>query len=316
MSKKIIQIWILFLIVFIGQSFAQDVTRIAFGSCNNQNHKQPLWPIILEKKPDLFIWGGDNVYAETTDPDKIAEAYQVQDSHPEYRHFKELTPIIGLWDDHDFAYDNARGDFPFKEESKKRFLTFINEPLGSPRWKRNGIYTSYIFPSGNQTIKIILLDNRFHKDLDPHYPMLGKEQWDWLHDELKNSKASMHIIASGLSMISPKLPITDEWADYPVELKRLKNLIKNLNVRFPLLISGDKHFSSIIEKDGLIEFMSSGMTHTSPRSTRAYLRTKYKNSYFGLNFGLIDIKWIADKPKISLKVISQTGSPVIERVYR
>lgn len=314
--KKLFQLWIFILFTFTQQSFAHNVTRIAFGSCNNQYHKQPLWPIILEMKPDLFIWGGDNVYAETTDPDKIAQAYNVQNSHPEYRHFKELTPIIGLWDDHDFAFDNARGDFPFKEESKKLFLNFINEPTGSLRWIREGIYTSYIFPSGNQTIKIILLDNRFHKDLDSKYPMLGKEQWDWLYNELNNSKAAMHIIASGLSMISPKLPITDEWADYPGELSRLKNLIKNLNVRFPLLISGDKHFASIIEKDGLIEFMSSGMTHTSPRSTRAYLRTKYKNSYFGLNFGLIEIKWIEDKPSLSLKVISQTGSPFIEKNYR
>jgi len=315
MLKKIIQLWILVLVTFIHQSFAKNVTRIAFGSCNNQNHQQPLWPVIIEKKPDLFIWGGDNVYAETTDPDKIATAYQIQDSHPEYRHFKELTPIIGIWDDHDFAYDNARGNYPFKKESQKKFLSFINESIDSPRWKREGIYTSYIYPSGNQNIKIILLDNRYHKDIDPNYPMLGKKQWEWLEHELTNSNASLHIIASGLSMISPKLPITDEWADYPQELLRLKNLIKKLKVRFPLLISGDKHFSSIIEKDGLIEFMSSGMTHSTPRSVRKFLRTQYKNTYFGLNFGLIDIQWNGSRPYIRLSIIDKRGQAVVKKEY-
>jgi alkaline phosphatase D len=313
--QKILLCCFLILISFIHDSFAQNVTRIAFGSCNNQNHKQPLWPIILEKKPDLFIWGGDNVYAETRDPEKIATAYKIQDSHPEYRHFKELTPIIGLWDDHDYAFDNAGGDFSFKEESKKKFLAFINEPLDSPRWKRNGIYTSYIYPSGNHKIKIILLDNRYHKDLDPNYPLLGKEQWDWLEDELKQSTASMHIIASGLSMISPKLPITDEWADYPKELLRLKKLLKKHQVRFPLLISGDKHFSSIIEKDGLIEFMSSGMTHSAPRSVRAFLRTQYKNSYFGLSFGLVEIEWHGHSPLVKLSIIDRNGRVFLRKEY-
>ena len=33
---------------------------IVFASCNDQDREQPLWNPILENKPDLFIWGGDN----------------------------------------------------------------------------------------------------------------------------------------------------------------------------------------------------------------------------------------------------------------
>jgi alkaline phosphatase D len=37
--------------------------RIAFGSCNDQNKPQPIWSAVLESRPDLFLFAGDNVYA-------------------------------------------------------------------------------------------------------------------------------------------------------------------------------------------------------------------------------------------------------------
>ena len=41
------------------------VTRIAFGSCNKPELPQPLWPAITAFKPDVFVWLGDVVYADT-----------------------------------------------------------------------------------------------------------------------------------------------------------------------------------------------------------------------------------------------------------
>jgi alkaline phosphatase D len=38
-------------------------TRIAFGSCNEQNLQNNMWPIIAERNPAAFIWGGDAIYA-------------------------------------------------------------------------------------------------------------------------------------------------------------------------------------------------------------------------------------------------------------
>lgn len=47
----------------------KDRLRIMFGSCNKNRPEepqldQPFWPIIEEKKPDAWIWGGDNVYVD------------------------------------------------------------------------------------------------------------------------------------------------------------------------------------------------------------------------------------------------------------
>jgi hypothetical protein len=39
--------------------------RIAFGSCNEQDLQNNLWPIIESRQPTAFVWGGDAIYAGT-----------------------------------------------------------------------------------------------------------------------------------------------------------------------------------------------------------------------------------------------------------
>src|SRR4051794_2201151 len=84
-----------------------SVKRIAFGSCNNQNAKQPLWTDIMLQKPDLWIWGGDIIYADWEKAESVASGYKMLNENPDYIKFKAQVPIIGTWDDHDYASDNA-----------------------------------------------------------------------------------------------------------------------------------------------------------------------------------------------------------------
>ena len=41
--------------------------RIAIGSCNRQDLPQEYWSIIEKDSADIFVWGGDNIYADTPD---------------------------------------------------------------------------------------------------------------------------------------------------------------------------------------------------------------------------------------------------------
>ena len=38
--------------------------RIGFASCIDQTAEQPIWDTVLADRPDLFIFGGDNVYCQ------------------------------------------------------------------------------------------------------------------------------------------------------------------------------------------------------------------------------------------------------------
>jgi alkaline phosphatase D len=44
-------------------SQSADAWRLSLGSCANQKVAQPIWQTILADRPDLHIFGGDNVYA-------------------------------------------------------------------------------------------------------------------------------------------------------------------------------------------------------------------------------------------------------------
>ena len=48
------------------------LTRIAFGSCADQDQPQPIWDAILAYRPQLFIFAGDNVYGDFRTPDAAA----------------------------------------------------------------------------------------------------------------------------------------------------------------------------------------------------------------------------------------------------
>ena len=55
----------------------RPLVRIAFGSCADQGKPQPVWQTLLADRPDLFIFGGDNVYGDSVpfSPTTLRAAY-------------------------------------------------------------------------------------------------------------------------------------------------------------------------------------------------------------------------------------------------
>lgn len=91
-------------------------SRIAFGSCNNQNLQNHFWPIIADRQPSAFVWGGDAIYADqagsldwkvfpprTTHqcatPERLRKLYRKQLRNPGYHMFIEQNiSIFGTFD--------------------------------------------------------------------------------------------------------------------------------------------------------------------------------------------------------------------------
>ena len=78
---------------------SNDNFVIAFGSCDNQNLPNVLWNEILKNNPDLFIWGGDIVYADGEDIKGMQLSYEKQKNDLAYQNFKKEIRIMGTWDD-------------------------------------------------------------------------------------------------------------------------------------------------------------------------------------------------------------------------
>lgn len=295
---------------------SKNLTRIAFGSCNNQNQKQPLWKDLLQTKPDLWIWGGDIIYADWERNYNIKASYEKQKSIPDYKAFTEITPVIGIWDDHDYASNDANGRNPKKQENQQLLLDFLDEAADSPRRTQEGVYTSYEFGEEGKKVKIILLDGRYFKGLEADAPVLGNKQWEWFENEIKNSTAQVNFIMTGLSIFSPLLPYSEEWWHWPDEVKRLRRILDDHKPQGVVFLTGDKHFASVFRSYGQLEFLSSGMTHVIDRRAWWYLGRKYPSTYFGINYGMIDIDWSGATPLITLAARTPNHRSVFNQKYR
>ena len=295
------------------------ISRIAFGSCNKQNKKQLLWEDIVACEPQVWVWLGDNIYADTRNMEKMKRKYEQQKENTGYQKLLEAVTVVGIWDDHDYGQNNAGKEYPKKVESQQLFLDFIDEPQESSRWTQEGIFTSYTLGPPGKSIMLILLDVRYHRDPPgPDNDILGTKQWQWLEYKLRNNTADITVIASGTQIIPKDYAKKDEvWIDYPRKKDYLFELIGKSATKGVIFISGDRHFAEISKLDSsaigypVYEVTSSGLTEKTsiknkPNSHRIGL------PYAGYHFGLIEIDWNNSPVTVSLQIRGIKNKVVIE----
>ena len=299
-------------------NFDQALEVIAFGSCNRDELPQPIWPAVAENEPDLWIWAGDNIYADWHEPDDkkvkyevnrawITQRYAAQFNRPDYAEFRERMPILGTWDDHDYGKNNAGAEYPLKEVSRDLALSFLEVPLSDRRWTREGLYGSYEFgPEGKRT-RVILLDVRYFttSSKSDHPSIIGEAQKAWLERQLMHSDAELHVIVTGSQFISNKHR-WDSWGKYPHERKWLLDLIRKHEHR-AVFISGDRHIHeiSVLEADDthpVADITSSGMTHSWENFPGEENPYRIGKVYPGLGFGVIRIDWSGESPALTLEI--------------
>ena len=307
---------------------------IAFGSCNKHTVKNALWDDILAAQPDVWIWGGDIVYADTGDPDKIATMYNAQKQVPGYRSLLEEVPVIGTWDDHDYGLNDGGVEFKSKEGSQEVFLDFLGVDKDDPRREQEGVYASHEFRVPEGKIKVLVLDTRYFRTaLTPakekgrrYQPgtygagtVLGEAQWTWLNRELQTSDADFNIIVSSIQFLSAEHGF-ETWGNFPHEVDRLKKMIADSGARGILILSGDRHISefSLTAVEGLsyslLDFTSSGLTHVytgysgEPNPYRIG-EVVAKKSFGLLTFNLgtrqVHLQMIGDKGEVLNELIQQ-----------
>lgn len=277
---------------------AQDrIDRIAFGSCSFQFGKQKIWKSVVEKDPQLWVWLGDIIYADTKNMDRMRQKYEKLHANRNYGLLREQCPIIATWDDHDFGGNNVGGEYLMKEESERIFLDFFGDGKDDPRTARPGIYHSYSYGSGDEKLNIIMLDTRyFREEPGPEADMLGEAQWKWLEAELRDSDAALTIIGSSIQFVA-EFRDYEHWGNFSASRKKLLELIADTEPGAVVFISGDVHFGEVSKRSfpeldhPIYDLTSSGLTHGNQM-------TGFKNPYrvgdsrFGYrNFGFISIDW-------------------------
>ncbi len=269
----------------------------------------------------------------------LKNKYQRLGAKPGFKALRAQTPIIAMWDDHDYGQNDAGKEYPHKETSRQIMLDFWDEPANSARRTRaDGIYTSYMYGEGEQTVQVIMPDLRFNRDKlnsvseleyytkrkannqGPYSPtevkgasMLGEAQWQWLEAELKKP-AAIKLIASSLQLL-PDFTGWESWANFPEDRNRLFALIKKHQINGVVIISGDTHWGEISRYQHnldypLFEMTSSGLTEkwkdVSPNKHRVGDYTH------NVNYGDLTIDWQQADPGLSLKLKGIDGNVIMQ----
>lgn len=328
------------LAILTASSYAKAPDKILFGSCGHQDKAMPILDSIIRENGNLFVFLGDNIYGDTTNMEKLAAKYQKLGNKPRFQTLRNQTDVIAIWDDHDFGENDAGKEYPQKEASRQIMLDFWQEPKNSARRSRpDGIYTSYLYGSGNQTVQVILPDLRWNRDqlesvslldnmtkrrpkkMGPYIPsqkdnssMLGEKQWQWLESELKKP-ATIKIIASSLQLL-PAFTGWESWANFPHDRNRLLTFIRDHKINGVMIISGDTHWGELSKYEHnmdypLWEVTSSGLTEewkaVSPNKHRI---GDYTHS---VNYGFLNIDWPKADPELIFGLKNEIGEIVMQQ---
>lgn len=306
---------------------SQSELKLAFGSCSKVTSDQHLWNEIADYAPDMWIWLGDNIYADTEDMDKMKAKYDKQDQIRGYADLKTKTMIAGIWDDHDYGLNDGGKEYPKKKESRDLLFEFIDLPKDHEAWDREGAYHDHTIKKGDLTVDILITDGRYFKEVterkdgvyasDPDAELLGEEQWKWLVKKMHNSKADLIILVSGIQII-PDEHRFEKWANHPTDRNRLFGLIADIETPV-IALSGDRHRGEIMqhiigEEQYLLEITSSSLTHTYAKDGEP---NRFRQGPLVIvdNFGGLWIKKSENGIKVVAELISE-GSKVESREER
>ena len=288
--------------------------RIALLSCQHFSENY-FWAYkyLADDSVDIILFLGDFIYefnvyrnprrADPTLPAQDLETYRSKYKIAHSDTFLKLAlsriPIYAIWDDHEVMNDYAGKVMRYYNPKRlydayKAFFEYI--PIRDNDSFR--IYRS--FKVGN-LIDIFLIDGRQYRDEMACRPtfnpkgdcykvafsegrtLLGKEQKNWLINNLKNSKSIWKLIANNvmfMDLFKDNKPLNvDQWDGYYFEkMEILKNIKDIKNVIFS---TGDTHvfyFGEVIynKKPIAYEIITAGVS--SPSNLKAISDTILKQN--------------------------------------
>lgn len=295
-------------------ALATDIDRIAVLGCLKQNQPTPALAKCLASKPDLCLWIGDNVYADTeTSPEFIEECYATLAAKPEFQNLRAAVPWVATWDDHDFGLNDAGGGYRFKRDSRNLFREFwrLTEEIPADR---DGVYYAKTFATHGKTLQIVLLDPRFNRDdPGPNADTLGDRQWEWLSEVLQEP-ADLRLVVSGYQVLLDAGTGSETWAEFPAARRRLFDLIRTTAAEHVVFLTGDQHYGEVCRlPDALgydaVELQFSGVNQIeAPEFNSARVSPVSRSRH---SFALLDIQWhrtAHDMPHLLFHVVDAESS--------
>ena len=309
---------------------------IVFGSCayvNDSEFDRPgkaygqsdsIFNVISALKPNAMIWGGDNIYLREGDFETQANMearYLKARQVPSIKKLLSTCPQYAVWDDHDFGPNDSHSSFQYKKESLAAFKEMWGNSNFGFQKNENNCITGKV---SINDVDLYLMDNRSFRippgteGVTPQ--MLGKEQIQWLIEDLKSSKASFKLIAIGSQVLSSVADF-ENYANYAEERNYLLDLLAKNNIKNVVFLTGDRHFSELSELklSGNVRVLD---ITASPLTSKPYSNSKEINSnrvegtFLGeQNFAHITFTGTAKERTLGIVLMDKNGKTCWKKSY-
>lgn len=231
---------------FSALDLAPRKVKIGLLSCAMDHlHREDIWRQFYRQKPEIAFFLGDNVYCdrktlgqlvEKPDPRLIWERYVATRLKVAFYFQKRLTPVLAIWDDHDFGGNNSMGDFAFKDETRGIFETFFAQEARPALAQGPGIARQLSAFGAD----FFLLDGRSFRDTAA---MLGTDQQAWLGRRLKPGPAWL---LNGSMFFGAYGQFESYEGNHGVEFVQVLKLVRDRGT-VAAFVSGDVHFSEVMK---------------------------------------------------------------------
>ncbi len=284
---------------------------LAFGSCVHMGRQpeQPIFDVVADARPDVFVFLGDNSYydrEDAKDPARMWARVREQRQNPSLRRLIASTPILAQWDDHDYGPNDSDRTYELKHVARDVFAGYFPNPSFGEEGQ--GIYTR----ASLGPVDLFLLDDRTFRDPNrqpnsPDKTILGARQRAWLIEGLAASRAPIKVVATAGQFLA-RYHAFESWQLARDEREAILDAIRDRQVGGVLFVSGDRHLAEVVrwpaERVGyeLWDVTSSPLANSSFRAGDKVTNPDRVFIYGdGNNYGWLEVDAAARKVRLELR---------------
>lgn len=234
-------------------SFQFAAASCAGGNMLRSISNHPIFEGIATRRPLFMLHMGDFHYSNISRNDVAAfrRAYDGVLTQPKQSALYRRTPIVYMWDDHDFGPDDSDRTSPARDAARLAYDENVpHYPLATHEGRVTTIQQE--FTVGR--VRFLVSDLRSERDPigqpdGPRKSMMGATQREWLFAALQRAAADgvpLIFWVSSVPWITRTGNRNDGWQPYAWERQAIADRLESLGlVQRTIMLSGDAHMVAI-----------------------------------------------------------------------
>jgi alkaline phosphatase D len=281
-----------------------------------------IFSTILKTKPDLMLWLGNTAHLRDSDWSSQSgrlKRFATARAVPELQPLLANVPNYATWGAADYGTRNAGHNYSFRQQATDSFKAFWPQPVKVA--SVDGIMTRF----RRSDVDFFILDVRSQRNDSPDSKslpsILGKEQIEWLRQEIIHSTATFKVIVAGAPILNPADNRSNlSYADR--EQTQLLQMLRDERIAGLFFISGGKYYGELTRLVHANSYnlydLTLGPLTANPKDNANELNffRMPGSSIFERHFALIDFTGPEEDRSLTIRVQSMDGKELWNRTIQ